>query len=96
MYRFFKDMPKDFNELGKWEIKVYTVFHFKENIAYSETHEGKKGIAYLKVRFRALLKDWETSGNYYGISWDIKKQDEKQKENKIQKEGANKNELLRI
>jgi hypothetical protein len=73
MNGFFKDMPKDLNEVGKWKIEVYTIFPVKENVTFSEVYEGKKGMAYLKVRYQALLKDWATSGNYYGIGWAIEK-----------------------
>jgi hypothetical protein len=71
--RFFKDMPKDSNKTGKWKIEVLTIFPLRENVVYSSTYEGKLLVAYLKVRLRALLKDWATSGEYYGIGWRIKK-----------------------
>lgn len=70
--RFFKDMPKDKHKVGKWRIEVTAIFHLRTNVVYSSVHEGKLWVAYLKVRLQALLKDWNTSGEYYGIGWQIK------------------------
>lgn len=72
---FFKDMPDDLTENGKWNIQVYAIFPLKENVVYSDVYEGKKWVAYLKVRIKALLKDWATSGGEYGIGWGMKKID---------------------
>ncbi len=71
--RLFKDMPKDRRKVGKWRIEVTAIFPFKENVIYSDTYQGRLWIAYLKVRIKALLKDRETNGEFYGIGWRIKK-----------------------
>lgn len=73
--RFFKDMPpkKDLNKVGKWRLEVTTIFPMRENVTYSEVYSGRLWAAYLKVRVKALLKDWKTSGEYYGVGWHIKK-----------------------
>lgn len=72
MPRFFKDMPKDKNEKGVWKIEVYKILFHKDSVVYSEVYEGKKWIAYIKVRIKALLIDWGTSGSFYGIGYGIK------------------------
>jgi hypothetical protein len=69
--RFFKDMPKDIHKVGSWKIEVTTIFPMKENVVFSDVHHGKLLVAYIKVRIRALLKDWATSGAYYGVGWRI-------------------------
>lgn len=73
--RFFKDMPpkEKRNEIGKYELEVIAIFPMRENVVHSEVYEGKLWIAYTKIRIRALLKDWGTSSEYYGIGWAIKK-----------------------
>ncbi|PLS19421.1 hypothetical protein CVD28_03120 [Bacillus sp. M6-12] len=72
MKRFFKDMPKDLNTVGTWKMEVYALFPFKDSLVYTETYSGKKWVAYVKVRIKALLKDWSTSGEDYGIAWSLK------------------------
>ena len=66
-----KDAPSNLKEVGSYKITVYTVFFFRENVAYQSTYKGKKWAAYLKVRWEALKKDLFTQGNYYGISWEM-------------------------
>jgi hypothetical protein len=72
MKRFFKDMPKDFRKTGVWKLEVYAKFPLKDSLVYSEIYEGKQWRAYLKVRIKALLKDWATSGEDYGIHYNYK------------------------
>ncbi|WP_255288524.1 MULTISPECIES: hypothetical protein [Bacillus cereus group] len=72
--RFFKDMPNELNTTGKWRLEILAIFPMKENVVYSTTYQGRLGVAYIKVRLRALLKDWSTSGEYYGVGWRIKKE----------------------
>jgi hypothetical protein len=72
---FFKDMPpkEEWNKKDKWKIRVTTIFPMRENIAYEDIYEGRLIMAYLKVRWKAFLKDQATAGNYYGIGWGIGK-----------------------
>jgi hypothetical protein len=71
MPRFFKDIPKDKNEKGKWKIEVLAIFPMKETVLYSSQYEGKKWKAYVKIRLKAWRKDISTPG-YYGIGWRMK------------------------
>jgi len=66
----------ELNNIGKWRIEVLAIFPMKENVTYSDIYEGRLWVAYLKVRIKALLKDWDTSGEYYGIAWRLKKAEE--------------------
>ncbi|MES5837618.1 hypothetical protein [Bacillus cereus group sp. MG11] len=72
--RFFKDMPNELNTTGKWRLEILAIFLMKENVVYSTTYQGRLWVAYIKVRLKALLKDWSTSGDYYGVEWRIKKE----------------------
>lgn len=73
--RFFKDMPpkEERSKVDKYRIEVRAIFPMKYNVVYSEVYEGKLWKAYVKIRIKAFLKDLSTSGEYYGISWAIKK-----------------------
>ena len=71
MRRFFKDMPTAMNQEGIWELKLYAIFPLKDSLVHSETYSGKKWRAYLKVRVKALMKDFATSGSDYGIEWSL-------------------------
>lgn len=73
--RFFKDMPpkNERHEVGKWSIKVYAIFPRKDNVVHEEVYEGKLWKAYVKIRWKAFLKDQATSSEYYGIGWGIGK-----------------------
>lgn len=71
MKRFFKDMPKDYRKKGTWKLEVIAVFWMKDSIVYSEIYTGRLWAAYLKIRFKALLKDWATAGSYYGIAYNF-------------------------
>lgn len=71
--RFFKDMPKEVHRMGSWRIEVTAIFPMKENVVYSDVYHGRLLMAYIKVRIKALLKDYATSGAYYGIGWRVKK-----------------------
>lgn len=74
--RFFKDMPKrkDWNKQGKWDIGVFTIHLFRnDNTTYSSVYEGRLIMAYLKIRLKALLKDWATAGAEHGVGWYINK-----------------------
>jgi hypothetical protein len=73
--RFFKDMPpkEERHKVGRWKIQVRAIFFFKENVVWEEVYEGKLWRAYVKVRWKAFLKDQATAGNYYGIGWGIGK-----------------------
>lgn len=53
---------------GQMDLVKYT------NVVYSYTYQGRLWVAYVKVRIKALLKDWSTSGAYYGVGWRIKKE----------------------
>lgn len=44
------------------------------NVIYSNTYQRRLWVAYVKVRIKALLKDWSTSGAYYGAGWRVKKE----------------------
>lgn len=77
MPRFFKDMPKDKNETGVWKIEVFKILYQKDLVVYSELYEGKKWIAYVKVRLKALLIDWKTTGSICGIGYAIEEQEVK-------------------
>ncbi|PES55732.1 hypothetical protein CN515_04365 [Bacillus cereus] len=67
-------MPNELNTTGKWRLEILAIFPMKENVVYSTTYQGRLGVAYIKVRLKALLKDCSTSGEYYGVGWRIKKE----------------------
>ncbi|KXY51518.1 hypothetical protein AT268_33265 [Bacillus cereus] len=67
-------MPNELNTTGKWRLEILAIFPMKENVVYSTTYQRRLGVAYIKVRLKALLKDWSTSGEYYGVGWRIKKE----------------------
>lgn len=72
--KFFKDMPKDFRKQGKWRIEVTAIFPLQDSVVYTDVYNGRLLYAYFKVRIKALLKDWSTSGASYGIGWSIQKE----------------------
>lgn len=72
MPNFFKEMPKGFNEKGEWRLRVFHIGLMKDRIEYEEIHSGKKGVAYIRVRLRALLQDWKTLGSESGVGWSMR------------------------
>jgi hypothetical protein len=83
--RFFKEMPKktELNKVSVWKIEVLSLRHFNSKVIYTSSYNGKLWIAYIKIRIKALLKDWQTKGSYYGIGWSISE------DNQTEKEGQN-------